>query len=166
MSPNKATYSLLFCGAPSSGAALSNARAGRAAAARTGAGKPPRERLPRPPRRRDRADPPPPPRGGGGGGFSTGERTAPGGGPARRPARAPPARPRRAPPSAAERGAGGRQRGSLAPTERERELQLAIDSEIYRQGDSPFCKNSLSPGSVHAANALWRRAEPPRLKEK
>lgn len=33
-------------------------------------------------------------------------------------------------------------------------------------GDSPFCKNSLSPGSVHAANALWRRAEPPRLKEK
>ncbi|XP_065611665.1 collagen alpha-1(I) chain-like [Cyrtonyx montezumae] len=97
----------------------------------------------------------------GGGGFSTGERTAPGCGPAQRSARAPRPAPPRPPPRAAERGAGGRQRGSLAPTERERELQLAIDSEIYRQGDSPFCKNSLSPGSVHAPNALWRRAELP-----
>lgn len=35
-------------------------------------------------------------------------------------------------------GGHGRERGSLAPTEREGELQLAIDSEIYRQGDSPF----------------------------
>lgn len=150
MSPNKATYSLVFCGAPSSGTGSFKRPGGKGRRRRgslRGRGAPGR---PPPGGQRDRGRPPPAAaerrrvqhRG-----ADSSRRPRCGERPALGPAgggSAPPA-------SGGENGEGGGQgEGSIAPTERERELQLAIDSEIYRQGDSPFCKNSLSLVSVHA----------------
>lgn len=177
MSPNKATYSLLFCGAPSSGTGSFKRTGGKGRRRRAeerrrgslrwsgaagGAARPPpgghrgRDRSPlvaAAERRRVQHR-----------GADSSRRPPCG----ERPARAPgPAAGSASPPAEGEnRGGVGMERGSTAPTDRERELQLAIDSEIYRQGDSPFCKNSPCLSSGHAPNSLCRRVYPSRFREK
>lgn len=74
----------------------------------------------------------------------------------------PPPPPAPALPRPPDNGGWGVWESRGAQQRRLRDSQSCSALSIYREGDSPSCKNSLSLGSGHAPNS-WRRPPPPPL---